>query len=86
MSSFTDAINSFTNTISGPILGNLGTPLGGAAGATASAVSSTAGLLNIVTDLPRVGTIVIGGLFIAAGLFALAGGNKIIQVASKVGA
>ena len=39
---------------------------------------------GLVTDLPRIGTIVIGGLFIAAGLFALAGGNKIIQVTSPI--
>lgn len=41
---------------------------------------TVAGLLGIVTDLPRVGTILVGGLLLAAGLFALAGGNKIIQV------
>lgn len=43
-----------------------------------------ASFFGIVTDLPRIGTIVIGALFIAAGLFALAGGNKIIQVTSPI--
>lgn len=52
-------------------------PTGQAMGATVGTVSS---LLGIVTDLPRLGTILIGGLLLAAGLFALAGGNKIIQV------
>lgn len=44
------------------------------------AASGVSSLLGIVTDLPRLGTILIGGLLIAAGLFSLAGGGKIIQI------
>lgn len=47
-------------------------------------LSGVSDFFGLVTDLPRIGTIVIGGLFIAAGLFALAGGNKIIQVTSPI--
>lgn len=56
--------------------GSITNPDNGPVANTSAGVSS---LLSIATDLPRLGTILVGGLFIAAGLFSLANGNKIIQ-------
>lgn len=39
------------------------------------AVSTASGFFNFIGDIPRLGTTIIGGLMIAAGLFGLAGGS-----------
>ncbi len=58
-----------------------GTPLDNAIN---GAVANTGTLLGIVTDLPRLGTIIIGMIFITAGLFALAGGTKILPIVKAI--
>lgn len=67
----------------GPITGVLN-GISNAGASTVNKVTDTAkgvgSLLSIATDLPRLGTILVGGLLIAAGLFALAGGNRVIQI------
>lgn len=55
------------------------------AAAIGNAASGVANGLSFITDIPRVATTLIGGLMIAAGLFALAGGThtQIIQLVKK---
>lgn len=49
---------------------------GQAGNSTTGAVVSGAGsFLSFISDIPRVGTVIVGGLLIAAGLFGLAGGS-----------
>ena len=38
------------------------------------------GFWSFASDIPRVGTTLVGGLMIAAGLFALAGNSRVIQL------
>lgn len=55
-----------------------GTPLDNAVNGLASSAGS---LLSILGDLPRIATIIVGMVVIAAGLFALVGhGDKFIQI------
>lgn len=78
-SPFLQAFPSFNpNSVTGGAAGKAG----GAIDATTSGVSS---LLSIVTDLPRVATIVVGGVLLAAGIFAIAGGSHrdIIDIVKK---
>lgn len=62
-----------------PLAYPFGATIGGAIDTATNAAKGTGALLDIVTDLPRLGTILVGGLLITAGLFSLASGNKIIQ-------
>lgn len=52
---------------------------GGGAGKIGAGIDETTkglgDLLSIVTDLPRVATILVGGVLLAAGIFAIAGGS-----------
>lgn len=54
----------------------------GAASQVTTAAATTGDLLSIVTDIPRMATILVGGILLAAGIFAIAGGSHkdIIQV------
>lgn len=55
-----------------------GTPLDKAVNGAASSVGS---FISLVSDLPRMGTIIVGIIVITAGLFALAGhGDKVFQI------
>lgn len=59
----------------------LGKTIGGVAGA---AKTVSAGF-NFITDIPRVATTVIGGIMIAAGIFAISRGSNVINVITKPG-
>ena len=61
------------------------TLLGKAIDGGAKVVSGAKAGLNFITDIPRVATTIIGGLLIAAAIFAIAGGSRrdIIQVVTK---
>lgn len=50
------------------------------AGDTGKAVASVGALLGIVTDVPRMATIVVGGLLLAAGIFAIAGSKPPVYI------
>lgn len=76
-----NAINNATNTLMGPLLGNVGTPLGGGVGAVVNhagdIVNSTDKAVKFITDIPRVATTLLGLILIIAGVFALAKGPAV---------
>lgn len=63
------------------------TQLQGAASTATSVASGVSSLLNIVTDIPRLATILVGGLLLAAGIFSIAGGSHkdIINLVKSTG-
>lgn len=65
------------NTISGGKAGIAGASVDSGIDAAAGVAKGTGALLAIVTDLPRIATIVIGGILITAGVFALASHHDI---------
>lgn len=72
-----------------PALGSLDSMFGinlppPAAGTTGDTIGSTGKAIgagvSFITDIPRVATTFVGGLLIAAGLFALANNSRVIQL------
>lgn len=61
--------------------GVIGNSIDSATKAANQVTTGTSSLLGILTDVPRVGTLLVGGLMIGAGLFALAGNSRVIQLA-----
>ena len=69
-------------------IGGSGAPApdaGSAGAAVVSGVQGAGSFLSLLGDIPRLGTIIVGGLMIAAGLFGLAGGSHkdVIQLVTS---
>lgn len=76
-----DAINNATDTLMSPLLGKLGSPLGGGVGTVVKTagdiVNPTGKAIKFITDIPRVVTTLLGLILIIAGIFALAKGPAV---------
>lgn len=87
------SLDKATNTLMGPLLGNVGEPLGGSVGkssiggaikSVADALDTTSAAVKFITDIPRVATTVLGLILIIAGIFALARGPAVQIVSGAV--
>lgn len=74
----------FLNSVSGGLFGSVTSGIASTAGAASSTASGVGTLLGIITDVPRMITLIIGLLMLGAGLLMLSGRSPVTVVAGAI--